>query len=405
MLIPIRTESPIKRTPWVNIGLITVNVIVFMLYNQGLAGKSFKLFVDTHFVLDTAAPRLHQFVTYQFLHGDFWHLFGNMLFLWVFGNSVNGKMRDLPYLLFYLAGGIFSGWLFVARSEAPTQLIGASGAIAAVTTAYLALFPRSRVRVLFLFFFITWFDLPAMVIIIVKIIIWDNILAPSIGPAMEGQAVAHSAHLAGYLFGFATSMGMLLLRVLPRDQFDMLALWKRWHQRQQFRRTLADPEAAARARFGSAARVPPTSPQQQAQESTLIDELTGLRAEIHEKLGMGDDDAAASLFEALIEKDPQQCMPERDQLRIAREFYASGRYPQAAAAFDRFVTRYPESSEANDVRLLLGIIYARDLQQYDAADKHLTESMKRLKEEGRRAQCLDWLKDVRAALGRPQPEG
>jgi membrane associated rhomboid family serine protease len=400
LLIPIRTESPIRRTPRVNIALISLNAIVFMFYNQRLAGQQVKELMDTYLVFDSAEPALFQFLTYPFLHGDFWHLLGNMLFLWVFGNSVNAKMRDVPYLLFYLAGGVLAAWGFAVTQEGGAQLVGASGAIAAVTTAYLALFPRSRVKVLFIFFLITTFDLPAMVIIGIKIIIWDNILAPSIGSTGGGAAVAYSAHLTGYFFGFVAAMGMLLVRALPRDQFDMLALWKRWHQRQQLRMAMAHPEAAARAKYGTVARVAPIDEKQRATEDALIDEITDMRAHIQQKLDQGDAGGAAGLFERLIARDPDQCLPEQAQLRIAREFYGTGRFSQAAAAFERFISRYAASTEANDVRLLLGIIYARDLRRYEAAEKHLSESVDRLNDEGRRAQCLHWLKEVRAALGR-----
>ena len=114
----------------------------------------------------------------RFAPADVWHLVGNMLFLWVFGNGVNAKLGDLPYLFFYLAGGVFAGVVFGWLSA--DELLGASGSIAAVTTAYLVLYPRSRVTVLFAFFFITFFEVPATIIIAVKIILWDNILAPQI---------------------------------------------------------------------------------------------------------------------------------------------------------------------------------------------------------------------------------
>ena len=117
LLIPIRTESPIQRTPWVNIALISLNAIAFMFFNQLLAGQRVKEFMDAYLVFDSAEPALFQFFTYQFLHGDFWHLLGNMLFLWVFGNSVNAKMGDVPYLLFYLAGGVLAAWGFASSTH------------------------------------------------------------------------------------------------------------------------------------------------------------------------------------------------------------------------------------------------------------------------------------------------
>jgi membrane associated rhomboid family serine protease len=110
VIIPIRTESVIRRTPLVNYILLGVNVFLFLLLDQALSGEAIQSFKMRYLALHSDEPALYQFFTYQFLHADLWHLLGNMLFLWVFGNSVNAKMGDIPYLLFYLAGGVFAAW-------------------------------------------------------------------------------------------------------------------------------------------------------------------------------------------------------------------------------------------------------------------------------------------------------
>ena len=89
---------------------------------------------------------------------------------------------------------------------------------------------------------------------------------------------------------------------------------------------------------------------------------------------------------------------------FSRELYRTGRFPQAAVAFERFVECYPRSIDAGNIRLLLGIIYARDLNQLEAADKYLTKSMETLRDQQRKDQCVEWLGTVRSALGRPAPE-
>lgn len=401
IVIPIRTEASIRRTPYLNQVLLGANLFLFLLFDERVGGAAMVDFKAAYLALHSMDPSLHQFLTYQFLHGDEWHLIGNMLFLWVFGNAVNAKMGDIPYLLFYLAGGVFAAWWWAVAAGEQAQLIGASGAIAAVTTAYLALFPRSRVTVLFWFFLIHFFELPAMVLIGLKIIVWDNILAPQISGA---GSVAYSAHLAGYLFGFAGALGMLFIHALPRDQFDILALWKRWYRRREFASVMSDPAKAARAQFGTAARVPPADPQARADEERHLDRVSALRAAITDRIAGGDVTAAADEYERLAALDSRQCLSEFQQLAVAREFCRTGRYPQAAAAFDRFVETYPSSREVEDVRLLLGIIYARDLMEYEMADRHLTRSMEKLHDDKRREQCLAWLRSVRAALSRPAPD-
>ncbi|GAG48796.1 unnamed protein product, partial [marine sediment metagenome] len=237
--------------------LIGVNLLVYLLFDEKLFGQATAVFKQQYLVFESTDPAFHQFFTYQFLHADIWHLFGNMLFLWVFGNGVNGKMGDIPYLLFYLAGGVFAAWGHAVVDPEPFRLVGASGSIAAITTAYLALFPRARVTVLVWFFFIYFFEMSAMIIIGLKIIVWDNIVAPNLGT--QG-AVAYQAHLAGYLFGFVAALLLLFFRALPRDQFDILALWKRWNQRRELTAAMSSPAAQARAQYGTVAQVPKRDP-------------------------------------------------------------------------------------------------------------------------------------------------
>jgi membrane associated rhomboid family serine protease len=346
-------------------------------------------------------PVWYQFFSYQFLHAGWGHLLGNLLFLWVFGNGVNGKLGDVPYLLFYLAGGIFAVWGYASVESEPFQLIGASGAIAAVTTAYLTLFPRSKVTVLVWFFlFIHFFEIPAMLLIVVKIVIWDNVVSPGLN---EAGNVAYGAHLSGCFFGFVAGLIMLSVRAVARDQFDILALWRRWYQRREFAAAMSDPAASARARFGSVARVEKLNPAQRAADERRFDQLAGLRGRIADAMAEGDVSLAAELYGQAVAVDPAQCLSERNQLAVARELYGSGRFPQAAAAFGRFLACYPQSLETSSIRLLLGIIYARDLQQYEAAEEHLTKSLESLRDDARRTQCNNWLQSVRAALGRPEP--
>lgn len=390
MIIPIRTESAIRRTPITNYVLIGVELLAFLLLNERVSGPSGVQLRDHHLGFDSSDPSIYQFVTYQFLHADPKHLFGNMLFLWVFGNSVNAKMGNVPYLLFYLSGGVFAAWGYALVNPVHFELVGASGAIAAVTAAYVALFPRSHVTVLVWFFIIHFFEVPAMLLIGLKIIVWDNLIAPGMGGDTN---VAYYAHLAGYLFGFLAVLLLLLIRALPRDQFDILALWKQWNRRREM--AAAMTHAASLGTVGRA----PVDPHQRTLEERRLDDLSEIRGRIGEALERRDLSRAADLYERLMALDPRQCLSELYQFDVAREFYRTGRFSQAAAAFERLVECYPQSREMNDVRLLLGIIYARDLGQLELADKHLAQTMETLQDDARRLQCARWLREVRATLG------
>ncbi len=409
---PIATDTSIHRTPWVNYGLIAVNALVFLLpilADGGPArgampgGPTLTQWIEQHGALDGAEPQLYQFITYQFLHGGWGHILGNMLFLWIFGNPVNAKMGHVPYLLFYLAGGVFAatGYLWFHA----TGLVGASGSIAAVTTAYLVLFPRSHVSIFYwVYFFIGTFELPSMWLILLKLILWDNVISPHLsGPA----AVAFDAHLAGYAFGFVTTAIMLALHFLPRDQFDIVALWRRWFQRQSWRSAMSSPEARAQAQFGRVARPITIDDVRTVDDAAAgpVDRVSQMRMQIAESLARNDRDTAASLYEQLLEIDSRQVLSRQQQLDVANQLYTLRRLPQAAAAYEKYLNAYGQitGDEAVHVRLLLGIIYARDLQQFEVSEGHLLQCLGQLRDERRRQQCVHWLNVSAAALGHPMP--
>ncbi len=400
-MIPIRTDAPVRLTPYANFALLALNMLAFAVFH--VTGDE-KLIALSHryLALNVSDPHLYQFITSQFLHADLMHLAGNMIFLWVFGNAVNDKLGNVPYLLFYLAGGVFAAWGFaIQESSAGSTLLGASGAIAGVTAAFLVLFPRSHIKVLYFFFLIGTFEIPAMLLIVAKIILWDNVIAPGLqGP----DNIAYGAHLAGNLFGFVATLLMLAVHAVGRDHFDLLSLWDRANRRRQWRTAMAAPGAREQATYGRVARSAGDKRSSPPPSDPAMDRQAELREQISAALAADDIETALQLHQRLIAEDPRLCLPEREQLRLAREYYRQGRFPQAAAAFNRFLDIYKHSSEAAEVRLLLGIVYARDLRQYEAADEQLTRSLAEISGGPRRDQCFKWLQNVRAALGRPAPE-
>ncbi len=399
-MIPISTDTPVRRTPWANYVLLTANILVAAAVLGGWRSGNPEI---ARLVLrfqqwgrfDGDAPRLYQFFTYQFLHANFAHIAGNMLFLYVFGNPVNARMGHVPYLLFYLAGGVFAASGYALRHD--NAMVGASGAIAAVTTAYLALFPRSRITILYWWFIIGTFELPSWFMIVLKMIVWDNILAPS-WVHDGGSNVAFDAHLAGYAFGFVVVAVLLALRCLPRGQFDVVALWHRWLRR---RGLVVLPTGG----MSGAEGVPdgpgePDSAGPRVIRDPRVERISALRLRIAEALGQSDRDAAARLYEELIEIDPRQILARGQQLEVANRLCALNRLPQAVLAYEAFLAHYGPSPEAEHVELLLGIIYARDLQQHEIAEHHLRRAAGRIVDEKRAEQCQYWLEVCRQARQR-----
>jgi membrane associated rhomboid family serine protease len=169
VFIPISDDNPLRaiRLQWVTLGLIAVNVLVFLLEVLGdspgsqaaivsfavVPSELFQVQGPVSATLPTAfaapVPEWITLITYQFLHGGILHLVSNMLFLWVFGDNVEDAMGHLKFLIFYLLCGVAGGLVHAAllpSSELP--LIGASGAVSGVIAAYLMLHPRVRVWVL-----------------------------------------------------------------------------------------------------------------------------------------------------------------------------------------------------------------------------------------------------------------
>ena len=153
-----------------------------------------------------AAPSLTALVTSLFLHGGFAHLAGNMLFLWIFGDNVEGRLGLLGYALLYIGGGIaatifFS--LFVPGSQIP--MVGASGAISAVLGCYFIWFPANRIKV-FVFLFpilMQTIEVPAKIVLGFYLLV-DNLI-PFLLTSGEGSGVAYGAHIGGFLAGLGVA--------------------------------------------------------------------------------------------------------------------------------------------------------------------------------------------------------
>jgi membrane associated rhomboid family serine protease len=208
MLIPLKDDNPTRTFPFVTIVIIVVNTLVFLVEIFSGPGRTaivaaygVRPYEITHGVdVNPTVPfgPYVTLVTSLFLHGSFFHLLGNMWFLWIFGNNIEDIVGHFKFVLFYLLGGIAASMLQILISASSTvPIIGASGAVSAVLGAYILKFPRARVRTLtFIFIFITVISVPAGVFIG----IWFFIqLLSSIGG--RASNVAWYAHIGGFLFG------------------------------------------------------------------------------------------------------------------------------------------------------------------------------------------------------------
>ena len=201
-MIPLRDVIPSRTTPGVTLSLIAANILIY-LFQLGLSGRGQDAFLFA-FGLVPASFSIATMFTSMFVHGGFAHLAGNMLFLWIFGDNVEDRFGHLRFLGFYFVCGVVAAVSQVALYPGSTvPMVGASGAIAGVMGAYLVLYPRSRVLMLFPFPPIL-FELPALFFLVMWFVV-QFLNGISSLPVFEQDAisggVAFWAHIGGFVAG------------------------------------------------------------------------------------------------------------------------------------------------------------------------------------------------------------
>ncbi len=199
-LIPLGDASRRRaHFPIATILIILINTLVFFRELQG--GNAFVYQYAAIPANITSGHALLTLLTSMFLHGSWFHIIGNMVFLWAFGPAMEDLMNPWRFTLFYLLGGLVAMLAQVAASpNSPIPTLGASGAIAAVMGAFLVTYPRDDIRTLFFFFFffrITF--IPAILLIG----FWFLIQVLNVGAVAHVQhgGVAYVAHVGGFLYG------------------------------------------------------------------------------------------------------------------------------------------------------------------------------------------------------------
>jgi membrane associated rhomboid family serine protease len=245
-VIPIRDLNPTTRTAWLTLALLAANILIFVLWEPtfgtqqeqqeflfceaqipfevshqttlGAGGADAREAIQESFDASPSQSRgLQRFLADRcsdkswlaslfvsmFLHGGWLHLAGNMLFLWVFGNNVEDRLGRIAFALLYVLGGLAAAGLqLVFDPDSAIPQVGASGAIAAILGSYLVLFPHARIHTLVFFIFITWLELPALVVLVGWFVLQ---LFSGVGEMgrQVGGGVAYWAHVGGFAFGLA----------------------------------------------------------------------------------------------------------------------------------------------------------------------------------------------------------
>ena len=209
-MIPLRDAVRSQTYPVVNLSIIAVNVVLFLVelaqgdglqqftYIYGLVPARYTVSEISEYF--STGHQVLSFLTFMFLHGGFFHLIGNMWFLYIFGDNIEDRLGHVRYLVFYLLCGWASGLShLVLNLDSNIPTIGASGAIAGVMGAYFILHPRAKILTLIpIFVFFHFVHLPAYVFLGIWFLFQFLSVA---GTSAQSGGVAWWAHIGGFVFG------------------------------------------------------------------------------------------------------------------------------------------------------------------------------------------------------------
>lgn len=222
-MIPLRDRNRSSTVPFVTVGIIVVNALVF--FYQLSLGQHLLPFLMQYGLVPARvlawgeAPGVSMssafmpFITSMFFHGGWLHIIGNMWYLWIFGDNIEDQLGHIRYLVFYLVCGIVAALahvFFNFHSTVPT--VGASGAIAGVLGAYLVTFPHARILTLIpIFFFFQVVEIPAIFFLVFWFVLQffsGALSVVSTATSQTGGGVAWWAHVGGFVCGIFLAIAL-----------------------------------------------------------------------------------------------------------------------------------------------------------------------------------------------------
>ncbi|MDP2344706.1 MAG: rhomboid family intramembrane serine protease [Deltaproteobacteria bacterium] len=207
--LPLEVYHPVRRRPLMVWALIVSCIAVFVVELVWAGANQLPAFIHRYGMVPNEVLHGRQvwsLVTYAFLHGGFGHIFGNIVYLYIFGDNIEDRIGRLKFLVLYLVCGVVAGLAqFASGYNSEVPLVGASGAIAGMLGAYLVLFPR--VRLFMVIFFVrfkisVWFYLGGWILM--------NVVMGS-AQKLEGAGAAHGTAWWCHVGGFATGVLWALL--------------------------------------------------------------------------------------------------------------------------------------------------------------------------------------------------
>jgi len=226
-MIPLKDNIPSSRTPLITIGLILINVLVYLnqltlppraavrfVYLYGLIPVEIS---QGQLLVPHPVPLYGTILTSMVVHGGLFHLAGNMLYLWIFGDNVEDRLGRVRYLLFYLLSGVGAAATQILSDPHSQIPVGASGAISGVLGAYLLLYPHARVVTLVFFgWFIRLIEIRALFVLGFWILV--QLASGLLTWGAQVGGVAWFAHIGGFVAG--------LVMVIPLRRREAQSEWE-----------------------------------------------------------------------------------------------------------------------------------------------------------------------------------
>jgi len=214
--LPWKDEDHAKHTPWAVYALILINVLVFIaMWATATNGESDWF---DKYGLTANNWKWYQFITANFIHDGLFHLLGNMLFLWIFGDSIEDVLGPIGFLLLYFLGGLAGDvWFVLANADMAAPTVGASGCIATIAGACAVMF-FSRpvtVRIMFIVFTLTTIRMKAfwMLLLWFGMDVYRTFEGKGVMDAVQVNFVSHGA---GFAFGFTVGFVAIVHGVMRR---------------------------------------------------------------------------------------------------------------------------------------------------------------------------------------------
>lgn len=373
MFFPIGDYPNPRSTPWVTRTLIALNVAVYFFVTMPLerqrataadlgdpeiravlralqdearkggggrpaALSRYDLYVMKH-GYKPGRPEWGDLLFCMFLHANLFHLLGNMLFLWIYGDNVEARLGRLGYLAGYLATGAIATIAFAAlNAESLVPLVGASGAISGVLGFYLIWFPHNKVKVfLWFYWFVDVLHIPAAAFLLVYVVLFQNVI-PLLASDGAAGGVAYWAHLGGFAAGVLGAWLVNLLfgkSAVPRPHVPVRVHLDRESLRRETRRFVEGPAE----RFERAMRA-------------------------------GRMEDAAYEFAGIVREGGTPPPPSL-VFALGNWLYENGFTRDAASVFRYYIRAFPRGPDLDRAHLGLGILLSRRLGQAAAAREHL----------------------------------